>query len=64
MPNIVIQVKLDLENTLESIGAPKLNQELSSVLEGQILNIANANHKIRHLVREYYPKFAFFSYFR
>ncbi|CAL7944480.1 unnamed protein product [Xylocopa violacea] len=49
MPNIVLQVKIDLKATLEEIGAP-ISPEIETLLEGQILDLINPEHKIRHLI--------------
>ncbi|PBC31744.1 T-complex protein 11-like protein 1 isoform X1 [Apis cerana] len=50
MPNIVLQVKTDLETTLQEIGSTLLSIEMESLLEGQILDLINPGHKIRHLI--------------
>ncbi|XP_012350121.1 T-complex protein 11-like protein 1 isoform X1 [Apis florea] len=50
MPNIVLQVKTDLETTLREIGFTLLSVEMESLLEGQILDLINPGHKIRHLI--------------
>ncbi|KAG6798669.1 T-complex protein 11-like protein 1 isoform X1 [Apis mellifera caucasica] len=50
MPNIVLQVKTDLETTLQEIGSTLLSVEMESLLEGQILDLINPGHKIRHLI--------------
>lgn len=53
MPNIVLQVKMDLKTTLEEIGAAPLSLEMETLLEGQILDLINPEHKIRHLISKY-----------
>lgn len=53
MPNIVLQVKTDLETTLQEIGSTLLSVEMESLLEGQILDLINPGHKIRHLISKY-----------
>lgn len=53
MPNIVLQVKTDLETTLQEIGSTLLSIEMESLLEGQILDLINPGHKIRHLISKY-----------
>ncbi|XP_043788056.1 T-complex protein 11-like protein 1 isoform X3 [Apis laboriosa] len=50
MPNIVLQVKTDLGTTLREIGSTLLSVEMESLLEGQILDLINPGHKIRHLI--------------
>ncbi|KAF3430763.1 hypothetical protein E2986_00220, partial [Frieseomelitta varia] len=50
MPNIVLQVKTDLKVTLEEINATPLSSEIETLLEGQILDLINPEHKIRHLI--------------
>ncbi|OAD55150.1 T-complex protein 11-like protein 1 [Eufriesea mexicana] len=50
MPNIVLQVKMDLKTTLKEIGAAPLSLEMETLLEGQILDLINPEHKIRHLI--------------
>ncbi|XP_026669131.1 T-complex protein 11-like protein 1 [Ceratina calcarata] len=50
MPNILLQVKTDLKATLQEIGATPLSPEMESLLEGQILDLINPDHKIRHLI--------------
>ncbi|XP_050497074.1 T-complex protein 11-like protein 1 isoform X4 [Bombus vancouverensis nearcticus] len=50
MPNIVLQVKTDLKTTLHEINAASLSPEIETLLEGQILDLINPEHKIRHLI--------------
>ncbi|CAD1476228.1 unnamed protein product, partial [Heterotrigona itama] len=50
IPNIVLQVKTDLKITLEEINAIPLSSEIETLLEGQILDLINPEHKIRHLI--------------
>ncbi|XP_043584983.1 T-complex protein 11-like protein 1 isoform X3 [Bombus pyrosoma] len=50
MPNIVLQVKTDLKTTLQEINAASLSPEIETLLEGQILDLINPEHKIRHLI--------------
>lgn len=52
MPNIVIQVNQDIKMILNQIGAPELTKSVEAILEGQILDLVNEDHKIRHLVSE------------
>ena len=54
MPNIVLQVKTDLKITLEEINATPLSSEIETLLKGQILDLINPEHKIRHLISKYY----------
>lgn len=54
IPNIVLQVKADLKVTLEEINAAPLSSEIETLLEGQILDLINPEHKIRHLISKYY----------
>lgn len=53
MPNIVLQVKTDLKTTLHEINAASLSPEIETLLEGQILDLINPEHKIRHLISKY-----------
>ncbi|XP_044007347.1 T-complex protein 11-like protein 1 isoform X2 [Aphidius gifuensis] len=50
MPNIVIQINQDIKMTLNKIGAPELTQSVEAILKGQIMDLVNEDHKIRHLV--------------
>ncbi|XP_051173039.1 T-complex protein 11-like protein 1 isoform X2 [Leptopilina boulardi] len=50
MPNVLVQVKADLKATLEEIGAPPMPSEIETILDGQILDLVNPEHKIRYLV--------------
>ncbi|XP_060816832.1 T-complex protein 11-like protein 1 isoform X2 [Bombus pascuorum] len=50
MPNIVLQVKTELKTTLQEINAASLSPEIETLLEGQILDLVNPEHKIRHLI--------------
>lgn len=50
MPNILLQVKRDVKATLQEIGAPELSPEVETLLEGQIVDLINPGHKIRHLI--------------
>ncbi|XP_043483157.1 T-complex protein 11-like protein 1 isoform X1 [Leptopilina heterotoma] len=50
MPNVLLQVKADLKATLEEIGAPSMPPETETILDGQILDLVNPEHKIRYLV--------------
>lgn len=50
MPNVLVQVKADLKATLDEIGAPPMPSEIETILDGQILDLVNPEHKIRYLV--------------
>ncbi|XP_043267022.1 T-complex protein 11-like protein 1 isoform X2 [Venturia canescens] len=50
MPNIVLQVKKDVNATLKEIGAPQMTPAVEGILTGQIQDLVNEDHKIRHLV--------------
>lgn len=50
IPNVLVQVKADLKSTLEDIGAPPMPPEIETILDGQILDLVNPDHKIRFLV--------------
>ncbi|XP_046141868.1 T-complex protein 11-like protein 1 isoform X1 [Osmia bicornis bicornis] len=50
MPNVLLQIKTDLKTTLQEIGAEPLSPEMETLLEGQILDLINPDHKIRHLI--------------
>ncbi|XP_078052236.1 T-complex protein 11-like protein 1 isoform X2 [Augochlora pura] len=50
MPNIILQVKIDVKTTLEEVGAGPLSPELETSLEGQISELVKPDHKIRHLI--------------
>ena len=56
MPNIILQVKNDVAATLVSVGAAAMSKEIETILEGQIMDMAKPDHKIRHLVSEYFLK--------
>lgn len=53
IPNIVIQVKQDVKTVLSDVGAPELTPSVEAILEGQILDLVNEDHKIRQLVSKY-----------
>ena len=57
MPNIVLQVKKDVSTTLKEVGAPELSPALETMLDGQIRDLVNEDHKIRHLVSKYLSRF-------
>ncbi|XP_011296887.1 T-complex protein 11-like protein 1 isoform X2 [Fopius arisanus] len=50
MPNIVLQVREDVKATLSQVGAPQLTADVESILQGQIMDLVNEDHKIRQLV--------------
>lgn len=53
MPNIVLQVKNDVAETLQTVGAAPMTKEIEAILEGQIMEMVKPDHKIRHLVCKY-----------
>lgn len=53
MPNIVLQVKKDVNATLKEIGVAEMSAATEGILNGQIQELVNEDHKIRHLVGEY-----------
>nr|XP_012148036.1 PREDICTED: T-complex protein 11-like protein 1 isoform X2 [Megachile rotundata] len=50
IPNVVLQIKMDLNATLQEIGSEPLTPQLETLLEGQILDLIKPDHKIRHLI--------------
>lgn len=50
MPNIVLQVKQDVKATLEEVGATELTSDVENILERQIMDLVQEDHKIRSLV--------------
>ena len=52
IPNVLMQVKVDVETTLKEIGAPPMSDEVKTMLEGQIIELIKPDHKIRYLVSE------------
>lgn len=54
MPNVVLQVTADVKTTLREVGASELSSELEALLGAQILEISKPEHKIRHLVSQYF----------
>lgn len=53
MPNIVLQVKLDVKTTLEKIGAAELPESVEKSLEGQISDLIESDHRILRVVSKY-----------
>ncbi|XP_014295014.1 T-complex protein 11-like protein 1 [Microplitis demolitor] len=50
MPNVVIQIKEDINVILKEIHNKELDKETESILERQIMELTNEDHKIRSLV--------------
>lgn len=50
MPNIVVQVNQDIKVILNKVGTSELTPSVEGDLNGQIMDLVNEDHKIRHLV--------------
>ncbi|XP_074096197.1 T-complex protein 11-like protein 1 [Cotesia typhae] len=50
MPNVVVQIKKDVNDILKEIYSKELDKETDEILERQILELINEDHKIRTLV--------------
>ncbi|KAH0554722.1 T-complex protein 11-like protein 1 [Cotesia glomerata] len=50
MPNVIVQIKKDVNDILKEIHSKELDKETEAILERQILELINEDHKIRTLV--------------
>lgn len=53
MKNVAVQVVKEVNDCLLKHGYSAMGMEKGNVLQGQIEEVADPNHRVRHLVSEY-----------